>query len=111
MSVLHMGLTIAGCRDLVCDQHRGDPAVVLANRPGAVYFGQLTGPTHQVFHRGGSDADLVDSSVLGPCAVTVMLRTGLFPHCRSRLRARTPHTMALFTSLAHSFMNSLNEEQ
>ena len=111
MSIFHMGLTLAGCRDLVCQQGPGRASVVLRNVPGTVYFGQLTGPTHQVFHVNSAPDDKVDCTSLGPASVTVMFRTGLFPYYRSRMRSRIPDTPALFAALASSFVQGLVTEE
>ena len=44
-SVLHMGVTVYGDRDMVCHRpgFETDP-VVVRNTGGTVYFGVLTGP-------------------------------------------------------------------
>ena len=44
---------------------------------------------------------------LGPCSVTVMMRSGLFPHCRSRNRNTTPSPVEFFRELAEGFRASL----
>ena len=51
--------------------------------------------------------EMLEISGLGPCSVTVMVRTGLFPHCRSRLRDTTPAPKALFLLLAGIFRKAL----
>ena len=106
-SVLHMGLTLFGRRNLVCTQGSGQPDVLLENRPGLVYLGQLTGPRHQVLHQPAPDDELLDIPGVGKCSVTVMFRTGLFPHCRSRLRNTTPSPVKVFRKLAESFRVSV----
>ena len=69
---------------------------VLANVPGTVYFGPLIGPYHQVFHEDARPHELIDFPGFGCCSVSVMIRTALFPHFRSRTRKRIPHPKALF---------------
>jgi hypothetical protein len=106
-SILHMGVTLYGRRRLVCHQGFGEPDVILDNVPGTVYLGQLTGPEHQVLHQHADDDELLLVPGEGKCSVTVMLRTGLFPHCRSRLRNTTPSPVKLFRSWAESFRISV----
>jgi hypothetical protein len=101
-SVLHMGLTLFGRRDVICEQGHGLPDVVIKCFPGSIYMGGLTGPHHQVAHQQAGPEELVDGM-----SVTVMMRTALFPHCRSRLRNTTPSPPILFQTLAASFRESL----
>ena len=49
------------------------------NSLGTFYLGNLTGPEHQVLHRLCDDDCLVVPG-LGKRSVTIMIRTGLFPH-------------------------------
>ena len=104
-SVMHMALTLYGERDVVCETtqynnrtERYDkkfaplqvreweadaPAdIVFPCRPGSVYCGQLTGPTHQVHHRRSRPEGLLK----GKWAVAIMFRTGLFPARIARMR-------------------------
>ena len=62
----------------------------MTNVPGTVYVGCLTGPEHQVCHLPCRDDELLDVPGLGACSLTLMLRTALFPGCRSRVRNTTP---------------------
>ena len=94
-SVMHMGLTLWGHRLLTCDIPEEDPLQVL-NAPGTVYMGGLTGPHHQVSHRPCPADALLD----GKFSVAYMLRTSLFPHCRSRKRGATPHPPIFFYKMA-----------
>jgi hypothetical protein len=92
---MHMGLTLWGHRLLTCDIPEEDPLQVL-NAPGTVYMGGLTGPHHQVSHRPCPADALLD----GKFSVAYMLRTSLFPHCRSRKRGATPHPPIFFYKMA-----------
>jgi hypothetical protein len=85
--------------------------VTLMNEPGTVYFGQLTGPRHQVIHCHAADHELVDATTMGLTSVSVMFRTGLFPYFRSRLRDILPVTPALFRALASSFLQVLGKHE
>ena len=109
VSILHLGLTLGGRRDLVCYQP-GLPDSVLPIVPGTVYFGMLTGPEHQVFHRPCNADELIDAIALGPTSVTVMVRTGLFPNNNSRrMWGKGSHPL-LFDVMQKSFLSSLHTE-
>ncbi len=106
-SILHMGLTVYGRRDVRFVQGPVLPDVAVRNVPGTVYFGQVTGAQHQVHHRVvSSQAELLQLDGFGPCSVTVMLRTALFPHNHARLRNTTPSPVVVFHALARSFRES-----
>ena len=47
-SILHLGLTLFGRRDLKMLQGNGLPDIRVPNVPGSVYFGGVTGAQHQV---------------------------------------------------------------
>jgi hypothetical protein len=111
MSVLHLGLTLGGNRTLRCWQTEGLPDVVLHNAPGTVYLGQLTGCEHQVTHQPSQPWELMDVADLGLCSCTIMCRTALFPHCRSRGRNTTPSPPAVFLALARAFAISFRNHQ
>ena len=102
-SVMHLGLTLFGRRALTCRQGLGLPDVRIPNVPGTAYMGQLTGPWHQVTHEAAAPRDLLEVPGLGPCAVTVMMRTALFGFDRARQRNTTPSPVPLFEALARSF--------
>ena len=108
-SILHLGIGTAGRRDLVCDQVSAAPQVVLKNVPGTVYLGQLTGPEHQVFHQPCPDDELIDATGFGPTSCTLMCRTALFPHDRSRRMNGFVHTPELFTVLQQAFAAGLRQ--
>ena len=122
-SVMHMALTLYGERDVVCEttpcSHRTEsydksnappqvreweakpPAdIVLPCRPGSVYCGQLTGPTHQVHHRRSRPEGLLNEK----WAVAIMFRTGLFNARSARMRNNLDlHPKELFDVVAEGF--------
>ena len=85
-SVLHMGLTLFGRRDVVCQQGEDLAPVILPQFPGALYIGGLTGPEHQVCHH----LPLGQDDVFEDFSVAVMFRCCLFPHHRARCMGVTP---------------------
>ena len=109
-SVLHLTMTLYGRRRLECRSGCGLPDVVLENTPGTVYIGQLTGPLHQVLHQQALESELLEVPGLGRLACTVMMRTSLFAHNRSRLRSHTPSPRACFEALARCFREGLASE-
>jgi hypothetical protein len=109
-SVMHLGLTLYGRRDLACRQGHGLPDVIVQNVPGTVYVGQLTGPRHQVTHRPASGHDLLWVPGLGRCGVNVMMRTALFAFDRARFRNTTPSPQALFEVLTRCFREAFLAE-
>jgi hypothetical protein len=48
---------------------------------------------------------------LGQLSATIMLRTTLFPHCRSRLKGTTPSPSIWYGRLAENFSASLSSWQ
>jgi hypothetical protein len=106
-SIMHLGLTLFGRRNLVCRQGLGLSDVSIPNVPGAVCCGQLTGPLHLVTHELAEDHELLHVPGLGRLGVNVMMRTALFPFNRARLRNTTPSPQALFEALARSFRETL----
>ena len=106
-SVMHLGVTLFGRRELVCRQGLGLPDVKVHNAPGTVYVGQLTGPVHQVTHQASRPRELLEVPGLGYCGVNVMLRTALFAHNRARLRDTTPSPQVVFEALARCFREGL----
>jgi hypothetical protein len=105
-SILHLGVTLCGRRDLVM-QEADSTKQVLDNRPGSVYLGTLTGPRHQVFHKAAPRHELLSCPGLGDLSVTVMCRTSLFAQNHGRRRNATPGPAPVFYALAHSFNHSL----
>ena len=59
---------------------------------------QLTGCHHQVHHRGSEEGELFHG-----VAVTVQMRTALFPNDRARQRDTTPSPRKVFFLLAETF--------
>ena len=80
---------------------------MLHNSPGSVYVGQLTGPWHQVHHVLSAEDELLNIPGLGPCSVTVMARTALFPYGRARGRGATPCPTDFFEALAEGLRDAL----
>jgi hypothetical protein len=107
-SVLHMGVTVYGDRDMACHRpgFEADP-VVVRNTGGTVYLGVLTGPRHGVSHLP-SPPDQLWPHRLGQLSVTIMMRTTLFPHCRSRLKGTTPSPSIWYGRLAENLSASLS---
>ena len=103
-SILHAGITLYGHRCLTC-QRPGYVPLDVHNHPGTVYMGVLTGPRHQVKHQHSEADDLLD----GKYSVSVMLRTTLFPHDRSRGKETTPAPTDLYYELAGLFTRMLVE--
>ena len=108
MSLFHGGLTLGGNRDLFMNVE-GFGRVRVPNSPGTFYLGNLTGPRHQVIHRRCVDHDYVDVPGLGRRSMTIMFRTGLFPHDRSRHREQFPKPMALWTCLKNHMVEALQK--
>ena len=98
MSLFHGGLTLGGNRDLFLNVE-GFGRVRVPNSPGTFYLGNLTGPRHQVYHQRCSDHDLVDVPGIGRRSITIMLRTGLFPHDRSRFMDQLPKPKCLWACM------------
>ena len=76
----------------------------------------MAGPIHQVFHKAPLPGEALRGSGLSTgldlddgLSVTVVLRTALFPHCRSRLRNTTPAPVGMFVKLAESLRSSFVE--
>ena len=89
MSLFHGGLTLGGACDLFCNVP-GHGRVSFLNSPGTFYFGNLTGPRRQVYHRQCKEHELAFVPRLGRRSVTVMMRTGLFPYNHSRINEQIP---------------------
>jgi hypothetical protein len=100
-SVIHMGVTLYGERNMTSRQPDGGD-IVVRNVPGTVYMGGLTGPMHGVQHTPSPPDQLLESTK----SVTVMMRTTLFPHTQSRIRGTTPHPVAFFHGISKCFAAS-----
>ena len=110
-SILHLGLTVYGHRELVCQQGEQLPPVSVLNVPGTVYLGPVTGCVHQVHHKECPDDYLWSVPKLGRLSVAVMMRTSLFAANRSRLRDTTPSPVPMFHALARVFRETLWRRQ
>ena len=108
MSLINVGLTLGGNRDLFCNVE-GLGRVRVPNSLGTFYMGNLTGPRHQVIHQRCDKHDLVDVPGLGFRSVTIMMRTGLFPHHRSRHKEQLPKPRALWTCLKNHIVEALQQ--
>ena len=114
-SVLHMGVTLYGRRELTFFAPKpGDEGglapeseVKFSFVPGSVYLGTVTGAPHQVSHLSprASCEERVGYSV------TCMIRTTLFPKFRSRVMNTTPSPPEFFQALAQSFTQSLQTQE
>ena len=108
MSLFHGGLTLGGNRDLFLNVE-GFGRVRVPNSPGTFYLGNLTGPRHQVIHQRCVDHDYVDVPGLGRRSMTIMFRTGLFPHERSRFMEQLPKPKALWSCLKNHMVEALQK--
>ena len=108
MSLFHGGLTLGGIRDLFLNVE-GFGRVRVPNSPGTFYLGNLTGPRHQVIHQRCFDHDYVDVPGLGRRSMTIMFRTGLFPHDQSRFMTQIPKTKALWVCLKNLMVEALQK--
>jgi len=97
-SILHLSLTLAGRRDVRCEQPHTNEVIVPC-RPGTVWLGQLTGCWHQVHHRLAEQAEYLQTEH-GPLSITIQMRTSLFPRNRARQRNTTPSPAAVFFTVA-----------
>ena len=108
ISIFHAGLTLGGNRDLFLNVE-GFGRVRVPNSPGTFYLGNLTGPRHQVIHQRCVDHDYVDVPGLGRRSMTIMFRTGLFPHDRSRCMMQLPKPKALWACLKNHMVEALQQ--
>ena len=114
-SVLHMGVTLYGRRELTFFAPKpGDEGglapeseVKFSFVPGSVYLGTVTGAQHQVSHLGPRAM----CEERGGHSVTCMIRTTLFPKFRSRVMNTTPSPPEFFRALAQSFTQSLQTQE
>ena len=106
ISLFHAGLTLGGARDLFSEVP-GHGRVSFLNSPGTFYFGNLTGPRRQVYHRQRKEHEQAFVPGLGRRSVTVMMRTGLFPYNHSRIKDRIPDTPALWACLKNLMVESM----
>ena len=104
-SVLHMGLTLYGRRNLELfrDEDPNDLIFDMPMAPGNVYFGVMTGCKHRVQHK----MPRAPSETKDDHAVTVMIRTTLWPGPRSRLMKSMPSPKDMFKVVAQSMARSI----
>ena len=108
-SGMHMALTLWGRRVCLAKQVDGAPDILLRNVPGTVYMGQLTGPEHQVTHQEAPRHEYFHMPA-GALSVSVMFRSALFPHCRSRLRGATPSPWPVFERIVQAFRETMSRQ-
>ena len=88
-SLLHAALTVFGCRDLEVKTADGS-TVVLPQKPGSFYIGNLCALSHNVRHDGNT-ADLYHPiGVDDPMKIAVMVRSDVFRHNRARRKNAKP---------------------
>ena len=95
-----MGITLFGRRVLrLWTGARGDASaeqMEVEMVPGSVYLGTLTGAEHQVQHlRARASHELCEDF-----AITVMIRTTLFPYNQARVMAHLPQPESLYIAMA-----------
>ena len=110
-SILHMGVTLYGRREVRCffplDDvlHQQGPAPLSLHQvPGSVYFGLFTGCEHQVIHcQPRSHIEMLDAH-----SVSVLFRCTLFPHARCRgMKSNIAHSEVLLP-LTECIRNSVS---
>ena len=99
-SFLHMGITLFGRRVLRlwtgARGHASAEQMEVEMVPGSVYIGTLTGAEHQVQHlRARASHELCEDF-----AITVMIRTTLFPYNQARVMAHLPQPESLYIAMA-----------
>ena len=108
MSVFHGGLTLGGRREMHVDVP-GYGRMVVCNQPGTFYFGNLSGPPHQVFHKPCTEQELLYVPGLGYKSVTIMMRTGLYAHARSRGTEHPTATPAFSQAIERVFVSAMQD--
>ena len=108
MSVFHGGLTLGGRREMRCDVP-GYGRMVVCNQPGTFYFGNLSGPPHQVFHKACPQRELAHVPGLGYKSVTIMMRTGLHPFGQSRKNNHPTNAPAFRKVIDRVFVEALQD--
>ncbi len=97
-SLLHVGATVFGHRDLEVEGGDGN-TLLLQQRPGSFYIGNLCALNHNVKHDGNT-ADLYRapsaSGAEDPVHITAMVRTDVFRHNRARRKNARPSPSELF---------------
>jgi len=108
MSVFHGGLTLGGRREMHVDVP-GYGRMVVCNQPGTFYFGNLSGPPHQVFHKPCTQQELLYVPGVGYKTVTVMMRTGLHAHGKSRGTNHPTNAPAFRKVIERVFVEALQD--
>ena len=108
MSVFHAGLTLGGRREMRCDVP-GHGRMVVHNEPGTFYFGNHSGPPHQVFHKPCTEQELLYVPGLGYKSVTIMMRTGLYAHDRSRGTEHPTASPAFRKAIERVFVEAMQD--
>ena len=104
---VHMALTLFGRRALNCWTKGGpksgsEPAVVLEQVPGTVFFSCSAAFRHQVMHRPCDETELTSLGNLHGLSTSVMFRSTLFPYNRARLAQSTPSPLCVWNIVASS---------
>ena len=109
-SLLHMGVTLFGHRELTFHFLEGGRphSLQISQRPGLVYVGNLCSAEHEVFHRKenfhlfhGSFPPATPPSVAPAassegCEIAVMVRTDVFRHSMARTTKSKPGPSDVF---------------
>jgi hypothetical protein len=112
-SIVHMGLTLWGARELAC-KHGAGEEIVLALKAGSFYISAVTGCEHQVRHcspypSGTKFCRLGD--VAGDLEVSVMLRAAMFAHNRARLISHAPSPQEVFAGVSQAVVQWLDTQK
>ncbi len=91
-SLLHMGLTLFGARDLEC--WYGEGSRLFPQGPGAIYVGNMCAVDHRVVH-GRSSQGLFGTGDRA-VQIAIMLRSDVFRHNRARKRGGKPTPTDMF---------------
>ena len=98
-STMLLSATFFGRRTVAMEDPLHGKDTLVWNEPGTVYLGQLTGAKHQVTHVHCDDDELVRLPNCGDMSCTLIMRTSLFPHNRSRQMNTTPAPPEVFEIL------------
>jgi hypothetical protein len=83
--------------------------MIVHNEPGTFYFGNLSGPPHQVFHKPCTEQELLYVPGLGYKSVTIMMRTGLYAHDRSRGTEHPTASPAFRKAIERVFVEAMQD--
>ena len=108
-SLLHISATVFGSRSVsVSLEEHG--CISMAQRPGAVYLGNLVALNHNVVHHESSPGCLGEDGPGEPIRITVMLRSDVFRLARARTRNAKPGPRELFRLVNGATAKHLAEE-